>query len=228
LVDELKKTEPVLGVDTRDGLRTNFVINGCNMASYMGWIKETALQYSEVSIRVIIAIAPSQRSKDSLDMSAHLADLKDFGMAESELLLTTAKALSENRSSLSVENHVVVIGSPLSGSVAISDSPVYASSKSATKTLVKYLAAALGPQKVNVNMVTPALLANDQAVLEVIRENLKPLGLSIDVTPYNEVLKAIRFVSSDMTSLRGSEILLDYGLSDLSSYWTLARSLGNI
>ena len=42
------------------------------------------------------------------------------------------------------------------------------------------------------------------------------------------IYKTIKFISSEVESLRGQEIVLDYGLGDISSYWAIAKVLGNI
>ena len=70
------------------------------------------------------------------------------------MLINTAKVLAQVKRNKNNDWHIIVIGSPLSKSVALSESPVYAASKSGTRALVKYLALALSKHQINLNMIS--------------------------------------------------------------------------
>ena len=91
---------------------------------------------------------------------------------------------------------------------------------------MKYLALALSKHQINLNMISPALLANRDDLKEVISNNLSKLDLELRVTEYSDIVKKIIFLSSGVKSLRGQELPLDYALSDVSSYWAIAKVLG--
>lgn len=223
LFDEMQREGEVLGVDVVEGRTVDHIITDNKMQSYADWLREV-LKGIKKPVRIILAVAPTWRAKGTGDLTSQLSDLTDFGSVESGLLLMSANILAEMNQECSLRHNIVVIGSPLSSSISLSESPIYASSKSATRSLMKYLALALMNRNVNVNMVTPALLANNDQLLEIIRGNLEKLKLGFDVTPYGEILKTVLFISSGITSIRGQEIVLDYGLMDISSYWTLVTS----
>ena len=72
------------------------------------------------------------------------------------------------------------------------------------------------------------MLANRDDLKEVISNNLSKLDLELRVTEYSDIVKKIIFLSSGVKSLRGQELTLDYALSDVSSYWAIAKVLGTI
>ena len=229
LSSELKKTGDVIGLDITKGELVDKCIKEEDISEqYTQWLTNILKEKEYSELRVILAIAPSTRCKDPSDFEGHLRDLKKFAGKEEEMLMKTAKVINERNMDSKKNSHIIVIGSPLSRSVALSESPIYAASKSGTKALVKYLALAFSKQRINVNMISPELLANKDELRGVIGENLEKLGIEIGITAYNDIYKTIKFISSEVESLIGQEIVLDYGLGDISSYWAIAKVLGNI
>ncbi len=130
----------------------------------------------------------------------------------------------------SVINSVVVMASVAAVSVEEEQPVSYHACKAALVEMVKYYAVTLGPQKIRVNAIIPALTIKPEArafydshpELEALYKDITPLGRMGTV---EDIAHLVDFLISDRSSyLTGQTITLDGGIS-LRSPWALARKI---
>ena len=61
---------------------------------------------------------------------------------------------------------------------------------------------------------------------EFLDKHLSSIDPNLEVTPYSDIIKTIKFLTlEDVNSLKGKNIILDYGLEDLEVFWATKTSV---
>lgn len=168
---------------------------------------------------IIISIAPRSRSKGIANCSSIKSDSSDYLCANSDLLIDVADCLQNFSSQFNNESHIINIGSVLSNRFSCAENPAYGASKAATNSLVRDLALLLSEKNICVNSISPALLYRNEESLAFLEKQLSRYKIKCKPTPYSDVLKLIEFITlSGIDSLRGKDIVLDYGLESIEAF----------
>ena len=167
---------------------------------------------------IIISIATRGRRKTSSYEFTQDNISEDLSL-NSELLAQTARCLSKVSPHFTEPSHIINIGSVLSERFSSKESPIYGASKAAARSLVRDLAAISLKDNICVNSISPSLLFRNDMSLEYLNKYIQKYSTHIEPTSYADIYRFIEFISlSGIKSLRGKDIILDFGLEDIEGF----------
>ena len=215
-------TNQTVGIDIRQGEHTSLIIDSSDLISVQTYIDDI-VKNENSSICFIMSIAQSSRIRGGEKYLLYANSIREF-LSESELFIRICHSLNEY-SSQSFRHYIIVIGSVLSDKISLTESPLYSSSKACLLQLAKYAAIDL-MSKVSINTISPALMARSLESQEFLDKHLSSIDPNLEVTPYSDIIKTIKFLTLEgVNSLKGKNIILDYGLEDLEVFWATKESI---
>jgi NAD(P)-dependent dehydrogenase (short-subunit alcohol dehydrogenase family) len=174
---------------------------------------------------VVISIAAPQRAKGISDCATIKHNIADFMPVNSLILLDVIDCIQHFAQNASEESHVINIGSVLSDRFSTAETPAYGASKAAVKSLIRDLSILHSSNNLCINSISPALLYRNDKSHEFIMERLSHYSLPLEATDYSDIAKLIVFLAcSGIKSLRGKDIVLDYGLESVDGFDLLSSS----
>ena len=211
-----------VGIDIRKGEHTSIIIDSSDSISVQEQI-DNIVKNENRPICFIISIAQASRVRGGEKYLLYANNLRKF-LSDSEIFMRICHSINEY-SSPSFRHHIVVIGSVLSDKISLTESPLYSSSKACLLQLAKYAAIDL-MSKVSINTISPALMARSLESKELLEKHLNHIDPNLEVTPYSDIVKTIKFLTLEgVNSLKGKNIILDYGLEDLEVFWATKESI---
>jgi len=172
---------------------------------------------------IVISIAMRNRSK-CCSYEFIQDNISEVLSLNSELLAQTARCLSRVSTRFAEQSHIINIGSVLCERFSSKESPIYGASKAAAKSLVRDLAAISLKDNICINSISPALLFRNEMSFEYLNKYLLKYSEYIQPTSYEDIYKLIKFISlSGVRSLRGKDIILDFGLEDIEGFDIMSR-----
>ena len=217
----------VYGIDVIKDPHVDFILpNSSDTNSYFELLSVLFSQ-TRSPWTVVITIANKGRSRLSSNYEFTSEDISSILSLNSHLLTLTAKALSATSNDFVEQSHIINIGSFLSQFYTSKESPIYGASKAAAKSLVRDLSIIALKDNICVNSISPSLLFRNQASLDFLNKYLSFYSENIQPTAYIDIFKLIEFISlSGVKSLRGKDLVLDYGLEDLESFEIMSTVAG--
>jgi len=218
----------VHGIDVIDGPTVDSVVPMTQSISCFCDIISDLFTRYKTPWSVIISIAVRGRSRSSTSYEIIHEDIQELICLNSLLMIKTAECLSRSSRSFDEESHIINIGSVLSDKYSSKESPFYGASKAAAKSLVRDLAAISLKDNICINSISPALLFRNSLSLDYLKKHLNKYSSYISPTAYVDIYKLIEFISlSGIKSLRGKDIVLDYGLEDIEGFDLIATVCEN-
>ena len=206
----------VFGIDINSSPTVDIVLSSSfNLIEAINTCKET----SEGPYTFVISIAQKNRHKG---ITGYLENLHDFSTIlsfNSIPILQVASCLQDVAILYPEQSHIINIGSVLSDFYSTFESPSYGASKAAAKSLVRDLSLVLAEKNICINSISPALLSRNQASKEFINKTLAKCKVLCEPTSYDDIYKLVIFIStSGIRSLRGKDIVLDFGLESIDGF----------
>lgn len=176
-------------------------------------------------VTFIFSVAQPDRLRSFTRPSDLALELETILVRPINLLLFIATFLQDYCPNARNLCHLITIGSVLSDRFSRAETPLYGASKAAIRSLVRDLSISLMNYNVCVNTISPALLFRDQSSKNNLLKQLSTTGLPFRPTPYVDIANTIKFLThGNLSSLRGQNIVLDYGLEHMESF-DLLRNL---
>jgi len=208
----------VLGIDILDAPTVDYVLPLTQNVIAFSSAISILFDSHEGPWTIVISIATRGREKPASYEFIHTNISEELSL-NAELLAQTARCLSKVSNHYTEHSHIINIGSVLSERFSSKESPIYGASKAAAKSLVRDLAAISLKDNICINSISPSLLFRNEISLEYLTKYLQKYSEHIQPTSYGDICKLIEFISlSGIKSLRGKDIILDFGLEDIESF----------
>ena len=212
------ESSKVYGIDIVEGATVNTVLDLHSEDSF-NMVLKTNFKDMDGPCTIIVSVANRDRARSDESLSLLEEDLSQNLITNPKFLIQSAKFLQSYAPQFSNESHLINIGSVLSMRYSTAESPVYGASKAATKSLVRDLSVSLIKDNICVNSISPALLYRDSSSFAHLKNILDTHKSGCSPTSYQDIYLLIKFIAeSGIKSLRGKDLILDYGLEDIEGF----------